>query len=385
MRKKLIALMLGVMIAACGCGAAQTGATGAVGSNSEAAQESAETQDAKPAQESAEVQTIQAAQESTEARTAESAQETAAAEEPAAIHIAHRYASRSEGQELLLGNEDFFSGFSQNELDFKMQKKDASMDEYKAYAAEQVEDFTQEEMDAADAIFADMEKTLDENGYTIPPLDEIVLIKTTMKEEPGASAYTHGTQIYLSGDILGQYMSDPSNEALVKYTGYVFWHEMFHCLTRCNPDFRSELYKLIHFTVVEEDYPIPPCVFEYHISNPDVERHNSYATFRIDGQNIDCFTDFVTTQHFEQDGDSFFVNGTTALIPVDGSDIYYTPEQAENYLEVFGKNTSYVIDPEECMADNFAYTLAYGKDGPGGNGYPNPEIIEGIMTHLSTP
>ena len=84
----------------------------------------------------------------------------------------------------------------------------------------------------------------------------------------------------------------------------------------------------------------------------------------------------------EQEGDSFFGCSTTALVPVDGSDIYYTPEQAENFDEIFGTNTDYVIDLEECMADNFGYTLAYGMDGPKGDGYPNPEIIEGIMDFL---
>ena len=34
-------------------------------------------------------------------------------------------------------------------------------------------------------------------------------------------------------------------------------------------------------------------------------------------------------------------------------------------------NTSYVIDPEECMADNFSYVRIYGMDGPEGNGDPN--------------
>ena len=181
---------------------------------------------------------------------------------------------------------------------------------------------------------------------------------------------------YIQGKV------DLNNKEKVLFTEYVFWHEIFHCLTRCNPDFRAEMYKLIHFTVQEKEYSLPPSVFEYHISNPDVEHHNSYATFSINGQNIDCFTDFVTTRHFEQEGDSFFGCSTTALVPVDGSDTYYTPEQAENFDEIFGTNTDYVIDPEECMADNFGYTLAYGMDGPKGDGYPNPEIIEGIMDFL---
>lgn len=342
MKKILTAVMISAMIAICSCGANKDSAD-----NAPAAQTGAET--------------------------------TQSGAETARAHIPHRYASRSEGQELLMSNEDYYAGFCPNELEFKMQKKGASMEEYKAFVVEQVMDFTQEEIDTADALFAEMEETLTANGYTLPPLDEIILVKTTMAEECYVSAYTHGTQIYLSEKYLNVDLNDKEK---VLFTKYVLWHEIFHCLTRCNPDFRAEMYKLIHFTVQEKEYPLPPSVFEYHISNPDVEHHNSYATFIIDGQNIDCFTDFVTTRHFEQEGDEFFGCSTTALVPVDGSDTYYTPEQAENFDEIFGTNTDYVIDPEECMADNFGYTLAYGMDGPKGDGYPNPEIIEGIMDFL---
>jgi hypothetical protein len=79
----------------------------------------------------------------------------------------------------------------------------------------------------------------------------------------------------------------------------------------------------------------------------------------IDGKKIDCFTDMVTTKHFEKEGDSIFDCYTTALVPIDGTDVYYTPEQAANFDEVFGKNTEYVIDPEECLADNFAFSMLY--------------------------
>jgi hypothetical protein len=33
-------------------------------------------------------------------------------------------------------------------------------------------------------------------------------------------------------------------------------------------------------------------------------------------------------------------------------------------------------------ADNFGFALTYGMDGPKGDGYPNPEIIEGILASL---
>ena len=364
MKKILTIVIISAMIAVCSCGANKGSADNVpAAQSSDGAQPGAEA--AQPGAEAA--------------QSGEAAQPGA---ETAQAHIPHRYASRSEGQELLMSNESYYAGFSQNDLEFKMQKKGASMEEYKAFAVEQVVDFTQEEIDVADTLFEEMEETLTANGYTLPPLDEIILVKTTMAEECDVTAYTHGTQIYLSDKFMRFDLSDPNGKEKVLYAKFILWHEIFHCLTRCNPDFRAEMYKLVHFTVQEEDYPLPPSAFEYHISNPDVEHHNSYATFIIDGQNIDCFTDFVTTRHFEREGDDFFDCSTTALVPVDGSDIYYTPEQAENFDEIFGTNTDYVVDPEECMADNFGYALAYGMDGPKGDGYPNPEIIEGIMEYL---
>lgn len=296
--------------------------------------------------------------------------------------LEYRCASKEEGAELLLSNKEYYAGFSQNDLDYKMQKKDATMEEYLDFASQQTMDFTDEEKALVDTQICEMEKVIEEQGYNLPPLDEIVFVKTTMEEENGVAGYTHGTQIYVSASMLEEYLAAPEEEKPVHELDEFFWHELFHCLTRCNPDFRADMYKLIHFTVEAEDYELPPSVFEYHISNPDVEHHNSHATFRINGEDVECFTDFVTTRHFEQPGDSFFACPETALVPIDGSDVYYTKAEAENFDEVFGTNTGYVVDPEECLADNFSYAMCYGTEGKDGGGYPNPEIIEGIIGYL---
>ena len=39
--------------------------------------------------------------------------------------------------------------------------------------------------------------------------------------------------------------------------------------------------------------------------------------------------------------------------------------------------------PEECMADNFAFAMLYGVEGENNQGYPNPEIIQGIIDIMS--
>ena len=294
----------------------------------------------------------------------------------------HRYATKEEGRSLVHENKNYYKGFSQNEIEYRMQKKGAGIDDLVSFAQEQVMEFTTEEKALLDGLFEEMENSLKEKNYSLPPLEEIVLIKTTMKDESEADAYTHGTQIYLNGDLIKA--AADGNEELIAGLKVIMWHELFHCITRCNPDFRKEMYRLIRFTITDKEFPIPPSVFEYHITNPDVEHHDSYATFVIDGRNIDCFTDMVTTKHFENEGDDFFDSMTTALIPIDGTDVYYTPKQVANFDEIFGKNTDYVIDPEECMADNFAYSMVYGMNGKDGKPYPNPEIIEGILSYLQT-
>lgn len=93
----------------------------------------------------------------------------------------------------------------------------------------------------------------------------------------------------------------------------------------------------------------------------------------------------VTIDHryaSKEEGDRFFDSAAAALVPIDGTDTYYLPEDASNFDEILGKNTDYVVDPEECMADNFGFLIAYDKDCPEGKGYPNPEIIEGIRSYL---
>ncbi|MBQ1492348.1 MAG: hypothetical protein IIZ39_10350 [Blautia sp.] len=58
------------------------------------------------------------------------------------------------------------------------------------------------------------------------------------------------------------------------------------------------------------------------------------------------------------------------------------PSFSFSIYEVFGRNTGYVIDPKKCLADNFAMAMFFGMEGPEGEGYPSPEIIDGILSYL---
>lgn len=288
----------------------------------------------------------------------------------------YRYADQEEAKKLYLAHHRYFQGINTYDLQYRLQKNEGSVEELKEFGAEQMMDFTAEEKDAIDQVMNEMETKIKEEGYHFPRLKEIIFVRTTMKEENGGGAYTHGTEIYF-GRIIDRLLSENKRE--VDSIRHIIWHEIFHCLTRCNPAFRADMYEIIHFHIAEKDFEVPKKVKEIAISNPDVEHHNAYATFVIDGEKKDCFTVLIARKPFRKKGDRFFDCMETAIVPTDGSDTYYLPIDTDNFWKIFGKNTDYCIDPEECLADNFGYAMYYGLNG---KAYKNPEIIEKILEYL---
>ena len=68
------------------------------------------------------------------------------------------------------------------------------------------------------------------------------------------------------------------------------------------------------------------------------------------------------------------------LVPLDNPSRIYFIEESSNYKEIFGKNTEYYVDPEEVLADNFAFALIMG---PEGYEYETPEMIHAILDYLT--
>ena len=300
--------------------------------------------------------------------------------------IKYRFADLNEAQKLYLSNTEYIDNFSQYDLDYKLNKKNATLKEFKDFGVSQMLEFTDKEKEIISNQIAKMEKTLEKQEMNLPFNEEIIFIKSTQKEENGSLAYTHGTQIYLGKNIFNYF--DEINIRKNFYFESVFWHELFHCITRSNKIFRKDMYQIIHFTVMEKDFIIPKSIYDISISNPDVEHHDSYATFSINGKNIDCYMVLTASKPFNEPGDSFFNCMQSSIVPIDSKGEYYLPEDTDNFWEIFGENTSYVIDPEECMADNFSYAILneeyekYLECKMTKLNFRSPEIIEKIINYL---
>lgn len=138
------------------------------------------------------------------------------------------------------------------------------------------------------------------------------------------------------------------------------------------------MYKIIGFSVADEEPDFPQNIKENIISNPDV-KYDSYATFTINGKKRNCYMVWYLTKPFEKEGDDLLSWSSTVLIPTDNlSEIYYK-DDASDFWEVIGKNTEYVTAAEECLADNFAFAILFGKNGIK---YNSPEIIANIIEYM---
>ena len=310
-------------------------------------------------------------------------------EEPTS-KINYHFATMAEGQQLLAANNEYFNSLSQNNIDWRMRKTGATLDELKEFVQTCVLDFTDEERTAITKAVASIELKLNAMGAALPFPEDIAFVKTTMQEEGNAGAYTHKTEIYIGERIL-QYglPHDGDDEATTEsnwmYFNYAIAHELFHCLTRNSPDFRSQMYSLIGFTTMDVDHVFSPDVQNRILINPDVEHIDNYAEFTINGEKRNCellvFYTKTWAEAYAEVGDqaSFFDFNEAMLVPIDALDTYYPIEEASDFWDVVGRNTDYVIAPEECMADNFSYTIVYGLDGMD---YPTPELIAKINNTL---
>ena len=283
------------------------------------------------------------------------------------------FADRAEAAAFIEQNDAYYNSMNQINIDWRMGKTDATLAQLRKYAKEQVLDFTDEEKTFYQSRLEVLQKRLFDLGYEYELDVPVVFVKCTNKDELDSAAYTHANYVFLGRDIYRYYKQEIIDEA---YVDEVLAHEVFHVLTRNDPDFRARMYKAIGFEI-DEEIPFGEDVKRVIVSNPDVPKYDCSAYFTLNGKKkkgtiVSYFSAEWTRDVYP------FEYMLPGVVFYDEPNKIYTVDEISDFWDVVGRNTDYVIAAEECMADNFAFAVTYGMDAD----YKDPEIPKYILEHI---
>lgn len=289
--------------------------------------------------------------------------------------------NQAQGREILGRCDAFVSRLSRFDRCARLQRTEAvEQAAFLTHVRQQVLSWLPAEAARVHAALARLSVDLPRLGLDWP--ERIQLIQTSGQEEGGA-AYTRETAIVLPRPVL-QDLDDAALDRLLL-------HEMFHVLSRAHPALKRRLYALIGFRPCAE-IPFPLPLQHRRITNPDApilqfcirlqpltEQPPVWATPII----------FAERDYDPASAEPFFAYLQLRLLvlgpavnPPDLQD--YDPQsprlsRLEDYRDFFsqvGRNTDYLLHPEEILADNFALLLRPQPE------LPNPELLTRLRLAL---
>lgn len=245
--------------------------------------------------------------------------------------------------------------------------------EHRAFAGRCVIAWEESERAAVAAALAGIDTRMNELGVSLPP--RVLLVKTSGDEEGGA-AYTRGMAVMLPKKML----AIPAT-ALRR----LLCHELFHVLSRSRPDLRDALYDAIGFSPCG-DVRLPGDLEDRRITNPDAPSSGHAIAVEVDGVSRTVVPVLYSkTMNYDSDsGAPFFATMEFRLMAVrlagdppracalttnDGAPMLFSPESVTGFYEQVGRNTGYIIHPEEILADNFVLLVLREA------AQANPEIV----------
>jgi hypothetical protein len=284
------------------------------------------------------------------------------------------FAKVAEGSDVLGADDDFTRRMSPFDRQARLKAAGAVSDaEHRAFAARSVLEWSDRDRRAIAEAMRGLDVRFMELGVGFPK--RVLLVKTSGDEEGGA-AYTRGEAIMLPAKVLGS--ATPVLRRLL-------CHELFHVLSRSAPGLRSKLYASIGFEPCG-DVILPGDFERRRITNPDAPAFDHCIRVRVDG--VERWMVPVlwsrTADYDAKAGKAFFEMMEFRLLAVrlegdplrgvpeidaDGEPIMTKPEDANGFFEQVGRNTGYLIHPEEILADNFELLLVRDRRTP------NPEIV----------
>jgi hypothetical protein len=274
-----------------------------------------------------------------------------------------------EGRAVLGASDDYTRRMSPFDRSLRLQvERDVDEAEYRAWAADQVVPWSEAAREKIEAAFALVREALDR--FDLPLPERVLLTQTTGREEAG-HPYTRAAAIILPGAVV--------EAADVSRLGRLLCHEIFHVMSRADPSLHDRLYGLIGFERLPREVELPAELRDRRLTNPDAPRVEHAIRVTVAGVErwAAPVTYAITDRYDPAVGSGFFQYLQTRFLLLErfGEGFAETGEliefsEAEGFFEQVGRNTQYLIHPEETLADNF--TLA----AVGATNLPSPEVVE---------
>lgn len=296
----------------------------------------------------------------------------ASADFPLGKSTAH-FASQSEGRQILVAKDDFIQRLSPFDRSARMKTdKAVSEAELLGFIGQNLLEWSRDERQTMQTAIEAIHPLLHDLSLSLPPT--IQVIKTTGAEE-GNAAYTRAAAIVLPESELAKSQKDLQK---------LICHELFHILSRQNPEVREKLYGVIGFTKCNE-IKFPPELERRKITNPDAPRNDHFIRLEINGREslaVPILLSSAETYDVQRGGEFFAYlqfqflvvekegsSGNLKAAAEDSSPKLVGMGRVSGFMEQVGRNTDYIIHPEEILADNFALLLLNEPD------VASPEIL----------
>jgi len=246
-----------------------------------------------------------------------------------------------------------------------------STDEYIKFIQDQTVDWSKEDIIKLSEVIAKAKIKLGFLANHLPK--KISFIKTTGQDEGGAP-YTRGNSIIIPKRQISQ---------SVQKLERLFYHELFHIISRNNQKLRDELYSIIGFKPCGA-VKLPNNMMPLRISNPDapIIEHCIRISFEDEKHWVAPVLFSRIPKYNPETGDTFFRYLEFRLMSIDiettkpilnnDKPILFKPDEVEGFFEQIGQNTSYILHPEETLANNFVFLITEKK------GLKSPEIPKKI-------
>ena len=302
------------------------------------------------------------------------------------------YTDRHRAQTLLAQKDRWARQLS--DFDMGARQKTAEPTDLKTFldfAATAGRGWTVEEKHDWQAVVARLSDAMKGLNMHLPNID---LVKTSGEEELGSAAYTRRNAIMFSESVI----SLPATDARRAY--FLLAHEVFHVLSRADSRRRDDLYALLGFKRVD-GFGYPAELEDRRLSNPDAFEYRHTLSVQSESGAVDVMPVIQSLLPLEEaiQLPNFFDALDIVLLSVDAGtgealrdgsgDLIRYNFGNTNWVPLMLRNSSYIIHPEEILADNFATLMEWRLEGvlplENPDGFPANDVdllvaLEGILT-----